>query len=234
LNPAAAKRATRDADTFSEVASLYLEKYAKLNKRTWARDEWIINRELLPHWRNCKAAELTRKDVIALLDGIVERGTPVHANHPKALISKLFNFAIRRGIVDANPTHGVGNPGEEKKQRDRVLSEEEIRTLWGVVDREPAHIAAIIRLALLTAQRRGESLGMRWGELDLDAGWWTIPADRAKNGLAHRVPLAPQAAHLLRQVKAQATDENLVFRDGRIGQPIANLQKPLRGAESGT
>jgi integrase len=181
----------------------------------------------LPKWRNRKAHEIRRADVLALLDAIVDRGAPVMANRTRALISKIFNFGIKRGVVEVNPAAGVENPGHER-QRDRVLSEDEIQILWAALEHEPPRVAAIFRLGLLTAQRRSEILGMRWSELDLDAGWWTIPAERSKNNLAHRVPLAPQAATLLREIKGASLDETLVFRGGRIGQPLANLQKPMR------
>ena len=69
---------------------------------------------------------------------------------------------------------------------------------------------------------------MMWDELDLDNGWWTIPGDRAKNGLAHRVPLESQALQILRDIEKQANDPVFVFRGGKRGQAIANLQKRMQ------
>ncbi|MGO9681342.1 MAG: tyrosine-type recombinase/integrase [Beijerinckiaceae bacterium] len=235
-DPATAKREARVAETFGELSALYLERHAKVEKRSWPEDERIIDRELLPAWKFRKAGETRRADVIALLDGIVERGAPVMANRTRALISKIFNFGIGREIVEANPAHGIGRPGGAEQQRDRVLSEEEIRTVWKALESESPKTRAIFRLALLTAQRRSEITGMQWAELDLDSGWWTIPAERAKNGLAHRVPLSPEAVRILESVKRSikrkkktgARDEPLVFRGGRIGRPLTNLQKPMR------
>jgi len=200
-DPATAKREARAAETFGELAALYLERHAKVEKRSWPEDERIIDRELNPAWKHRKATEIKRADAIALLDQIVERDAPVMANRVKALVSKIFNFAIRRGIVEANPAHGVGSPGGAEQQRDRVLSEEEIRKVWKALESESPKTRAIFRLALLTAQRRGEITGMRWDELDLDAGWWTLPAERAKNRLTHRVPLAPEATRILRELE---------------------------------
>ena len=85
----------------------------------------------------------------------------------------------------------VPRPGLER-QRERVLNEAEIKTLWNTLNTEPADLAAAMRLALLTAQRKSEVLEMTWAELDLDGGWWIIPAERAKNNIAHRVPLDPR------------------------------------------
>src|SRR6185369_16554576 len=117
-------------------------------------------------------------------------------------------------------------PGEERR-RDRVLSDQEIRHVWKALDRERLPIAVMLKLALLTAQRRTEVLGMRWTELDLEEGWWTIPAERAKNKMAHRVPLTPQALDLLRRIRALAEGSPYVF-PGSTDEPIANLQKPMR------
>jgi integrase len=226
-DPALAKQDARGADTFGTLAALYIERHAKTEKRTWREDERKLKTDLLPKWRNRKANEIKRADVIEMLDAIVDRGAPITANRTRALISKIFNFAIKRGLVEVNPAAGVDNPGAER-QRDRVLSEDEIAKLWASLDHEPPRIAAIFRLGLLTAQRRNEILGMSWAELDLAAGWWTIPAERCKNGLTHRVPLAPQAAALIRQIKDASPNESFVFRGGRIGQPLGSLQKPIR------
>jgi integrase len=225
-DPAGEKQAQRRAESFGELAELYLDKHAKVLKRSWREDERTINRELLPRWKNWKAIEIKRKHVIAMLDEIAARGSGIMANRTRALTSKIFNFGIQRGVVEYNPVHNVPIPGEERR-RDRVLTDEEIRHVWTALGRERLPIAVMLKLALLTAQRRSEVLGIRWEELDLEAGWWTIPAERAKNKMAHRVPLAPHALDLLRGVREQADGLPYVFR-GSKEAPIANLQKPMR------
>ena len=227
LDPATAKQQARSADTFAELARLYLDRHSKVNKRSWSEDERILDHDLLPAWRNHKAAEISRRDVIVLLDGIVARGSGIMANRVRALVSKIYNFAISRDIVEHNPAYRVAHPGAEH-QRDRVLSEAEIKALWTVLDSEPRKIANAFRLSLLTAQRKGEVLGMTWDELDLGGAWWTIPAARAKNGLAHRVPLGPQALAILSETRAGANGSPYVFPGGRASLPLLNLQKPLR------
>jgi integrase len=228
LDPASVKQQSRDADTFEELARVYLERHAKPFKRSWKEDARIIDHELLPVWRARKAAEILRRDVIALLDRVIERGAEVAANRTKALISKIFNFGMLRGIVEHNPAYKVPNPGVEHS-RDRVLSENEVRALWNALNEERPKIAGIFRLALLTAQRRGEIAGMRWDEVDLEGAWWTIPADRSKNGLPHRIPLGPQALAVLGELRDSAPQSDIhVFPGSKQGNPITNLQKPLR------
>jgi integrase len=226
-DPAAERRAAREAESFAELATLYMEKHARPNKRSWREDQKMLDYDLLPVWRHMKAAEITRRDVNAVLDTVASRGAVVRANRVRALVSKIFNFAISRDIVEHNPVQGVMKPADETR-RDRMLSEREIEVLWRELNSEPSKIAAIFKMALLTAQRKTEVLGMTWDELDLENGWWVLPAHRAKNGLAHRVPLESQAVRILRDIKKEANDPVFVFRGGKRGQAIANLQKRMQ------
>jgi integrase len=115
-----------------------------------------------------------------------------------------------------------------ERQRDRVLSEDEIRGLWKALDKEDAVIAAVFRLRLLTAQRGGEVLGANWAEMDLPTGWWTIPAERSKNGLAHRVPLSPQAVKVLKSLRSLTGDSPWVFPSPKKeSASIAHAQKAI-------
>jgi integrase len=150
------------------------------------------------------------------------------ANRTLALVRKMFNFAIERDWLEANPCHMVKRPGVEKP-RDRVLSEDEIKRVWAALDREHDIVAALFRLRLLTAQRGGEVQGAAWSEIDLVSGWWTIPAERSKNGLAHRVPLSPQAVRILKGLKAEAKkDATWVFPSTRkTGPHINHAQKGI-------
>jgi integrase len=135
--------------------------------------------------------------------------------------------AIEHEWLEANPCHMVRRPGEEK-QRERVLSEDEIRLVWKALDGERPLIATLFRIRLLTAQRGGEVHGAAWSELDLATGWWTIPAERSKNGLAHRVPLSPQALRILKPWRQTVDDSVWVFPSSRQKGPhIAHAQKAI-------
>lgn len=93
----------------------------------------------------------------------------------------------------------------ETVERDRFLSEAEIRTVWAQLPEADMRESTrrVIRLCLITAQRVGEVSGMLLDELDLDAGIWTIPASRAKNGREHVVPLSPMAVGIIRDQLAE-------------------------------
>lgn len=206
----AERRAYREAETVKDLATQYIESWAKLRKRSWREDERILNHDVLPAWGKRKAVDITRRDVIALLDRIVERGSPIAANRTLACIRKMFNWALSRDLLTSTPCFRVAAPSVEN-QRDRVLSEGEIRTVWRGL--EDGGMAPATRLALkfmlLTAQRKGEIVGAEWPEID--GNWWTIPAAKSKNKLPHRVPLSLQALALLEEIKAQAKSSRYLF-----------------------
>lgn len=176
----------------------------------------MLNHDVIPAWGSRKAKAIRRRDVIDLLDKIVARGAPIGANRTYEVIRRMFSFAIERDIVDAHPCIGIKAPGE-KKQRERVLTEDEIRKVWAAFELEGVQDSAILKLRLLTAQRGGEVRSMRWADVDptidraMAGAWWTIPGDNAKNGRAHRVWLTTTAIELLRDVRNDHGDPVWVF-----------------------
>ena len=103
------------------------------------------------------------------------------------------------GLVDTNPVVGTARLAAEKP-RDRILSEAEIKLVWQATENSTDY-ARIVRLLLLTGQRREEVAAMRWSELSADRRTWTIPSERSKNSRAHDVPLSLQVQTILRAVQ---------------------------------
>ncbi|HVN88545.1 MAG TPA: integrase family protein, partial [Candidatus Binataceae bacterium] len=172
-DPAAQKQRERAAETFADLVTEYLEKWARPRKRTAYEDERILNRDVLPSWRNRRIDDIHRRDVRALLERIADRA-PIMANRCAQLLSKVFNYAIEHELTETNPVYRMTTIGGKERVRDRVLSPEEIRAVWLALDQEPAKERDLFRLGLLTAARRGELLGLAWSELT-EPGWWTIP-----------------------------------------------------------
>jgi integrase len=218
-DPLAAKR-REDAESFGSVAALYIERHAIVKKRSWQEDARILDHDVLPAWKDRPAREISRRDLIALLDKIVARGANIQANRVRALISKIFNFAIGRDIVDTNPVYKTARPGQETV-RERELSESELKAFWTALETESKTIAGLFKLALLTAARSSELKGARWSEFD-EQGWWNLPSARMKAKRPHRVFLGPTAQALLREL---ASDSPHVFPSPRR-KPFVNLSKP--------
>ena len=226
-DPAVDRAADRKAMTFSELSTSYLDLHA-CHKRSGREDARIIRVELLPQWRRLLAKEITRRDVRELLRRIADRPAPIMANRTLALVRKMFNFAIEEELVRDNPAQRVKRPAPERP-RDRVLSEDEIRTVWSALESESAVISSAIRLMLLTAQRSGEVLSMQWVNVDLLSGWWTIPSDRSKNGQSHRVPLSEPARRILLSLREEEASSPWVFRSprGKEPKPVEHIQKAV-------
>jgi integrase len=206
VDVATVKQDGRTADTIADLADLYIEKWARPRKRSWKADRNLLDHRVLPTWKHRAIVDITRQDCRQLVEGVAEKGAPIVANRVAALLSKMFAFALDRDLVKASPAVRLPRPGQER-QRDRVLSDADLRTLWLAWDALPAPMAAFYRLRLLTAQRGGEVASMRWSDVDLTAGWWTIPAASAKNKLAHRVPLNASAVKILVALLATADDK---------------------------
>jgi integrase len=194
-DPAQEKQDTRAADTVESFAKIYVAQYAKKRLRRWKDIETAIQKDIVPAWKHTLMKDVTRRHVRELLDQVAERA-PITANRLRALLSRMFNIAIKLDIVEYNPVAGTDKPTKERS-RDRVLAPEEIRRLWHACDALAPEMAAFWRLRLLTVQRLSEVRSMTWSELDLTNGVWTIPAARAKNALSHRVPLSPSVITIL-------------------------------------
>lgn len=221
-DPAEAKRQERSAMSFGALCDLYLVEHARLKKRSWAEDERIVQKDLLK-WSRVPAAGFQRRDVRDLLSAVIARGSPVMANRTLALVRKIFAFAIEQDIVDHNPCSGIRLPSRERP-RERALSAEEIRSVWEVLSLESLQNRSLFQLAILTCQRSGELRKMRWSDLDTDRQWWTIPSERSKNGLQHRVPLSSEAQLILERVQLNCLSRTWVF-PGPTDQPRATIQK---------
>ena len=167
-----------------------------------------------------KAPELTKRQIIAFLDGIVDRGSPVTANRTYALLKQFFEWAAAKDLIPASPMAGVKPPGGTERPRDRILTAEEIKTFWSKLASaemaEPTRLA--LKLLLVTGQRRGELTQARWDHFDFDAKLWTIPVALLKSAHSRRdkpephvVPLSDLAVDLLRRLKALAGDSPAVL-----------------------
>lgn len=136
-----------------------------------------------------------------MLNAKVRAGSPVAANRLRALVSKVYTFGAAQRLVlpSANPVLGVKKPTKETT-RDRVLTDDEIRRVWEACATQNRHVCSWFRLRLVTAQRGGELLQMRWTDIDPKSHFWTIPAEFVKNAHGHRVYLNAMARKLLAAV----------------------------------
>jgi integrase len=184
-------------NTFAALFADWLERHAKPKKKSWVHDEAMYHRHVHERLGRLVAADIKRKDVGAALDDIAKAASGIQANRAQALISSIFSWAVNEGRLEQSPTFRIPKRGVEAP-RERTLSPEEIKVIWNGLSSGPLGLAIerILRLALLTGQRRSEITEALKVELQLSGPdrCWVIPGSRTKNGVMHRVPLPPAAA----------------------------------------
>jgi integrase len=225
-DPGAEKKAERqaseagaDRDQFATVVETFLERHAraKTKARSAEETERIFKLHVTPKWGKKRVQEITRRDVLDLLDGLVDAGKPVLANRTLAAVRKFFNWAIERSVITSSPCDRVAAPAAEKS-RERVLSDADLRLVWKAAEQIPYPFGPMVCLLVLSGARRDEAAGARWREISQDGTIWTISSERTKNGEAHDVPLSPAAQRLvagLPKVKAEKKPEFLFTTTGK-------------------
>ncbi|WP_322995425.1 tyrosine-type recombinase/integrase [Castellaniella sp.] len=205
-----AKREAADAikDDIETVIASFMERYAEPRQREayYKETQRHLEKEAASAWKGRSVKTITRRDVVDLLDAVVDRGATIAANRVLAAARRFFNWCVERGIIEKSPVDGVKAPTAEKS-RDRILSDDELRLVWKASDSLGWPFGPFVQLLILTGQRRDEVAGMRWGEIDLTNSLWTIPAERTKNGIAHVVPLSVQAVSILKGIARQKHGE---------------------------
>lgn len=218
--------------TFTELSARYLERHAKPKKRTWAEDQRSLNADVLPVLGRHIAAEVSRSDVVRVLDRISDRGAGILANRTLALLRKLFNWAVGEGYLTINPAQGIPMRVKEEA-RERTLSADELRTFWHALDGFEPTTADALRLQLLLGARIREITGMERSELSLDQPLpiWTLPKARAKGQRDVSRPLPALALTIvLRRLSASEGSPFLFASPADPAKPITP-RAPTRAVE---
>jgi integrase len=191
----------RRADTFGVAAGEYIVRAVRQQRRGNAAER-VIRRELIPVWGEKPLTDITRRDVVKLVERIADRPALYQAHNVLGHIRAFFNWAINRGTygLEVSPCDRV-KPAKligPKEVRTRVLADDEIAALWRATGSLPYPIGPFYRMLLLTGQRLEEVAGARWPEFDFEKRVWAIPAERFKSGAEHLVPLTDGVLALLR------------------------------------
>ena len=237
-------------DSIESVAQQFIERHVRRHNRpkTIRETERALRLHVLPYWRGRSVNSINRRDILDVLDRVVDGGAPIAANRVLAATRKLFNWAVSRDILASSPCAGVKPPSAETA-RDRVLSDDELRAVWQAADKVGFPFGSIVKLLILTGQRRDEVGRMQWSEIDVDKRLWTLPRERVKTGRPHEVPLSDAALAVLRAVP-RFNDSPLVFTisgttvfsgyskcksrlDGLLSMPHWTLHDLRRTAASG-
>jgi integrase len=152
----------------------------------------LVEADLLPAWRGRHVTNITKRDVLTLLDGVVDRGAPAQAKKIEAYVKRFFRWCHQRDLIAANPLEAM-EPLPKPKSRERILSDDEFAKVWHAADEGPHRIA--IRLLVLTGARREEISQLKWCEIDGTS--IVLAGERTKNGEPRIIPLSVPAMALL-------------------------------------
>lgn len=217
----------------SSVCRDFIRLHAMPRNKSWREAERVLEREFIETLGERDIRDITRWDVVERMDAAIMRDAAYQANRILSHVRKLFNWCVERGILETSPIRGL-RPQSKETSRERVLSDDELIRVLRACQNEAYPFRQIVPMLLATAQRRGELTQMRWSEIDLEEKLWVIPAERAKNGKKHYVPLSPFALALLNEVP-RFLDCDFVFTTTH-NTPVSGYSKWLRRlcAESGT
>jgi integrase len=143
---------------------------------------------------NLPLTEINRRTIALTLAEVEQASGPFARNRVRSSLSAFFAFAIREGLIDVNPVSGTGKADEEPS-RDRVLTQTELTAVLKALGNDP--FSEIVRLLVLTGQRRSEIGGLRWKEIDFERGLIVLPPERSKNHRQHELPMSTQVRAVL-------------------------------------
>jgi integrase len=182
------------AESFGAEVDRYLaRKSGSLRPRAYVEAVRYLRKHCSP-LHKLPLSAIDRRTIAQTLGQIETNSGPAARNRGRSALSAMFSWMIHEGLIDANPVQGTAK-ADEGGSKERVLSPEELRTLWRSLGDDA--FSNIVRLLLLRGQRRNEIGHLQWSEIDLAKAQINLPASRVKNGRDHTVPLSTQACTIL-------------------------------------
>jgi len=220
------KRARMAAPTFKEALDEY---YHNILEKTPSGKERkrLVTKDCIKNWGHRKIADITRRDIAILLNEVTERA-PVTANRLHGVLTGLFNYCAENGIIENSPCAGMSRRTKERPRK-RVLSDDEIKAMWQALNLENKTVdiynatKLALKMILLTGQRPGEVVGMKWEDLDLKARIWNNRVTKTRKDEEeepNRVPLTRLAIEVVEQARAHSGKSAFVFRSSHRNGPI--------------
>lgn len=235
IDPATEAIETRREERTAATERAFLNVYeafaadhlAKLRTGDEVRQKFEL--DILPRWGRRRVDEITRADVRELLREKAKE-SPIGANRLLAAIRKFFNWCLDEEIIEASPAYRIKPPTDEReRERDRVLSQSEIRAVWKAAEEKGHPFGTVVKGLFLTGARLNEIGSLKWQEVVFDDEVIRLPAARYKTKRAHIIPLVPALKDMLGELYANDRERvgdaqmfEYVFRSGRVGDnPLA-------------
>jgi integrase len=202
--------APRKRETFKDVADNWIKRHVQAKGlRSEAEVTRLLNAHILPAWKDREFLSIGRRDVAALLDGVEDDHGARQADYVLAIVRGICNwFATRADDYMPPIVKGMRRTSAKERARERILSDDELRGVWKAAESNGA-FGAMVRLALLTAQRREKISAMRWDDVSVD-GAWAVPAEDREKGTPGKLVL-PSTALAIVKKQNRVGDNPFVF-----------------------
>lgn len=226
-NPNDIRRATRGAPTLREVFDEYVELPTRTKAKRPKSPKTIKDYRLqfdgyLSELADRQLSKISRSDIEKLHNHLATDSGYYAANRVLSLVKALYNTAIELGYYDANPAARLR--AFEEESRERFLQADEFPRFWQALEAEPSvKVRDFFKICLFVGQRRSNTQSMRWEDLNLERGIWTIP--KTKTG-KHEVPLTVEALEILKRRRSEAAEDAVYVFPGRHGS--GHLTDPMR------
>lgn len=197
--------AQKNAVTVAQLADEYFE---RMTLGRWKHPNIVrsrIERDIKPNIGKLRVEDVKPVHIDAMLKTIVKRGAPTIANDVLRWVRRMFDYAVKRHMVQSNAAAAfdLSDAGGKEEARDRALSRDELVGLFEAMRNAKGFSyenTLAVKLLLLLTVRKSELVAARWSEFDLDAAMWRLPGERTKTGAAIDIPLPGAAVECLRDL----------------------------------
>jgi integrase len=217
-------------ESYQDVAEKWLKRHVRANGlRSQGEVTRLLQAHVYPAWKGRAFREIRRSDVAALLDEIEDDHGARQADYVLAITRHIAGwFAARHDDYTPPFVKGMRRTDPKSRARTRILSDDELRAVWSVAEANGTY-GALVRLLLLTAQRRDKVVSMRWQDISID-GTWKIPQEAREKGAPAELVLPPVAVEIIRQ-QAPMGDNPYVLA-GRGDAHINGFSKSRRAFDA--
>jgi integrase len=215
-----------ESTLFKYLAMEWMEdRKAVIKETTYLRDLSVFEKDLFPALGNMPIDQIKGKDVLICAKKIEARGAQEMAKRSIPLAGRIFRFAIRKGLIENDPTPHLGEALKPRKVKHMArLDISEFPPFLKRMDRYHGNpmIKTAIQLMTLTFVRTAELRAMEWNEIDFDNHLWRIPAEKMKMAQPHIVPLSKQAIELIEGLHALTGNKQYVFYNHSTAKPMSS------------
>lgn len=215
-----------ESKLFKALAMEWMEdRKTVIKENTYLRDLSVFEKDLFPVLGDIPIDQIKGKDVLACAKKIEARGAQEMAKRSIPLVGRIFRFAIRKGIIENDPTPHLQEALKPRKVKHMArLDISEFPPFIERMDRYHGNpvIKTALQLMTLTFVRTAELRMMEWDEIDFENRLWRIPAEKMKMALPHLVPLSKQAIELLKILLPLTGRKQYVFYNHSTAKPMSS------------